>query len=215
MPSVSFANQSGLETIQQKWNITDEDLEKSLELISNNQELFLEFADEEILNSYNIEDKNAALLQYYLSTNQIENSVNTLTLTSDNEIIAQPTWAILVRLLVSNAVKKKMGKEVTKRIGNEVEAKVIPKFKDAAEEAGKKYTYKSSKGPTVSGGNGINQGEHIISLQDNAGDYIRFHVNLNSSRNTSTWHWHLRDDNFQWHYGQIQLKHNSLPKWGD
>ncbi len=108
-----------------------------------------------------------------------------------------------------------MGKEITKLIGDEVEKKVIPKMQDAAEQAGKKYTYKSNKGPESKGGvNGINQGEHIISLQDDAGDYIRFHVNINSSRNTSTWHWHLRVDDFEWHYGQIQLKHSSLPKWG-
>ncbi len=91
LPFISFANNSELEAIQHKYQITDVDLEKSLELISNNKELFLEFADEEVLKSYNLEDENAALLQYYLSTNSTKSNVFSTTIISNDEVIVQPT----------------------------------------------------------------------------------------------------------------------------
>ncbi|MBB5149309.1 YpjP family protein [Ureibacillus thermosphaericus] len=212
-PIFSFAKENEIEKLQQKWHISDEDLEKSLELISNNKELFMEIVDQEELDSYNIEDENTALLLYFLNTDQINNNVNARTLSSNDAIIQPTIWGSLVRVLVSQAVKKKMGKKIQERIGDEVEKKVIPKFQDAAENATKKYGYKGHKGPEYDNGQ-INQGEHILSIQDDKGDFIRFHVNINPSRNTTTWHWHLRDDNFNEHYGQIQLQHNSLPKWG-
>lgn len=215
LPISSLASQNTLDTQLENWNITRSDFENGVEFISYNQEVFLEFADEKTLKSYNISDENTALLYYYLNEGfSTESEVNT-TFITNNEIVAQPAIIhVLVRALVDTAVKKKMGKETSKRIGAEVEKKVIPQMQDAAEQATKKYTFKDSKGPESSGAaNGINQGEHILSLQDNAGDFIRFHVNLEENGTKSIWHWHLRD-NWNWHHGQIELNHSTLPKWG-
>ncbi|WPK13865.1 YpjP family protein [Lysinibacillus louembei] len=218
LPISSLASQNTLDTQLENWNITRSDFENGVEFISYNQEVFLEFADEKTLKSYNISDENTALLYYYLNEGfSTESEVNTTFTTNNNEIIAQPAvLPIIIRTLVAEAVKKKMGKEIRKRIGDEVEKKVIPQMQDAAEQAVKKYNKKGHKGPENSSApNGINQGEHILSLQDDAGDFIRFHVNLNPNKTTSTWHWHLRNDwDWDWHHGQIQITHGSLPKWG-
>ncbi|NLY79636.1 MAG: hypothetical protein GX072_07025 [Lysinibacillus sp.] len=122
-PIFSFAKENEIEKLQQKWHISDEDLEKSLELISNNKELFMEIVDQEELDSYNIEDENTALLLYFLNTDQINNNVNARTLSSNDAIIQPTIWGSLVRVLVSQAVKKKMGKKIQERIGDEVEKK--------------------------------------------------------------------------------------------
>lgn len=207
LPISSLASQNTLDTQLENWNITRSDFENDVEFISYNQEVFLEFADEKTLKSYNISDENTALLYYYLNEGfSTESEVNT-TFITNNEIVAQPAIIhVLVRALVDTAVKKKMGKEISKRIGAEVEKKVIPQMQDAAEQATKKYTFKDSKGPESSGAaNGINQGKHILSLQDNAGDFIRFHVNLEENGTKSIWNWH---------HGQIELNHSTLPKWG-
>lgn len=207
LPISSLASQNTLDTQLENWNITRSDFENGVEFISYNQEVFLEFADEKTLKSYNISDENTALLYYYLNEGfSTESEVNT-TFITNNEIVAQPAIIhVLVRALVDTAVKKKMGKEISKRIGAEVEKKVIPQMQDAAEQATKKHTFKDSKGPESSGAaNGINQGKHILSLQDNAGDFIRFHVNLKENGTKSIWNWH---------HGQIELNHSTLPKWG-
>ena len=71
----------------------------------------MEIVDQEELDSYNIEDENTALLLYFLNTDQINNNVNARTLSSNDAIIQPTIWGSLVRVLVSQAVKKKMGKK--------------------------------------------------------------------------------------------------------
>lgn len=86
-------------------------------------------------------------------------------------------------------------------------------MQEAAVKAEAKHGYDGLVGPAKSGS--INQGEHIVEmLGANGKPVLRGQVNINPSRNTTTWYWHTVEDGFQWHYGQIQLKHSSLPKWG-
>lgn len=62
--------------------------------------------------------------------------------------------------------------------------------------------------------NGINQGESIIRLFGNDGkEYLRLDVFTSQSRNHTRWHYHTKDD-WKDHKGNIDLYHNSLPKWG-
>ncbi len=204
--SLANTNTNELETIQQKWNIDSEELEQLYNFVDNNNEAFLEYIDEDILNSSDFEDENAAIINQVLSSEQ-------RSLNATGEI--QPRFGILVRFYISHAIKKKMGDKIEDKIGKEVAERVTPKFQDAAEKAGKNHKYDSNKGPESSSqANGINQNEHIISLQDeNGNDYLRFHVYLNPARNMSRWHWHTSDD-WDDHKGNIDIYHESLPKWG-
>lgn len=206
LPSAILANTNDLEMIQQKWDMDSQELEQLYNFIDNNNEAFLEYINEDILNSSDFSDENAIILNHILTSEQTS-------LSAIGEV--EPRLGVLVRFYISNAIKKKMGDKIEKQIGKEVAEKVTPKFQDAAEAAGKKHKYSDNKGPeNPSAVNGINQGEHIISLQDTKGnDYIRFHVFLNQDKNMSRWHWHTVDD---WadHKGNIDIYHNSLPKWG-
>lgn len=196
---------------------SDDDLELGLKLISENQNLFFENANQGILDSYSNDDLNIALLEYYTalySTSANEQSMPTLQ--KEDEI--QPFIGFLIRSLIKSATNKKMGGKIADQIGKEVDSKVVPKAQDAAEQAYKRHASGStkSKGPEQSGApNNINQGERIIELLDNNNQpYFRLDVYKNPSGNTTNWHWHVKDDNFVDHYGNIKLYHNSLPKWG-
>jgi len=162
-------------------------------------------------------------LQYTLEDDesQIENDESLL----DNDYSSiensiEPPKARLVtfflRAYVKAAIEEKMGEEIEKRIGDQVKQKVVPQMQDAAEKAAKDYGYTDFVGAKKSGST-VNQGEHIFEvLGPNGNPVLKGHVNINPSRNTTTWHWHTKADNFEWHHGQIQLNHNSLPKkWGN
>lgn len=209
----------------EKFDLNNEDFHRSLDIISNNYELFSQDIDLDIIESYKIEDKNLALLKFYAE--QYENEIgleknfnvqramptNTDKIAGDGTV--QPLWGFLVRTIVKSAIKKKMGKKIEKEIGDQVDKKVVSKAQDAAERAADKYGYSKSKGPESSGApNGINQGEHIIELIDSNGSpFFRLHVYKNPAGNHTRWHWHERDD-WNDHRGNIDIYHNTLPKWG-
>lgn len=193
-------------------NLSDEELQLGLYLISENQDLLLMDINQEFLDSYSTEELNNYSTLYSNSAN----NYSIPELQKDQEM--PPFVGFIIRTLVQNAVKKKMGGKIAKEIGKEVDSKVVPKAQDAAEQAYKKHAGGSTKsrGPEqVGAANNINQGERIIELLDYQNlPYFRLDVYKNSAGNTTNWHWHLKDDNFVEHYGNIKLYHNSLPKWG-
>lgn len=63
LPLTSSANtQNELDLIRQETNLTEDDIQLSLDIISEHSSLFLENADINVLNSYGLEDQNIALL---------------------------------------------------------------------------------------------------------------------------------------------------------
>lgn len=206
-----------LEKIKSESNISEDELNLTLELISQNQSTFLMDINQEALKSQSNNDLNLSLLRYYSTLySNSRDYYSSSELVKEDEI--QPFVGFVVRLLIQNAVKKKMGGKIAKQIGKEVDNKVVPKAQDAAEKAYKKNAGGStkSKGPEQAGApNNISQGERIIELLDkNNKPYFRLDVYKNPAGNTTNWHWHLKEDKFVGHYGNIKLQHNSLPKWG-
>src|SRR5690606_1850186 len=116
--------------------------------ISNNYDLFYEFADHEVIESYMIENENIALLKYYINTvylmeNRInQHNPNVIENKELNDNIVQPQiWGILIKQIVKNSIKKKMGDRIEKEIGDEVMNRVVPKAQNAAANAANKYGY--------------------------------------------------------------------------
>lgn len=123
-------------------------------------------------------------------------------------------WAV-VAAIIKAAVKKKMGKKIQQQLGDRFEREVWPQIEPGIKAQYERYGYTRNKGPEdPSAPNGIKQGEQIISLFGQDGtEYLRFHVYLSDARNHTRWHYHTKD-NWPDHKGNIDLYHNSLPKWG-
>lgn len=204
-----------LERIKQESQLTEQDIQLGLQIISDNSSVFIENADIKVLESYGIADQNVALLKYYYNLSDSTQSLYSFQLEKTDQVIA-PRNGLLIRLLIKDAMKDKMGDKIKKQIGKEVEDKVEQKMIDAAEKEIAKNGYSKFVGPKSSGDvNGIKQGEHIFEIYGaNGSSIMRGHVLLNPSRNTSVWHYHTKYDNFEYHWEQTTLKHNSLPKWG-
>ena len=216
LPLSSLASSNDeLEIIKQETKVTDEDIQLGLLIISDNSSFFLENADLSELESYGIEDQNIALLKYYYNMGNTTQSFNFPQLETRAEIAIQPRYGSLIRVLVKGAIKKKQGPRIEKQIGKEVDDKVVKQMQDEAENLVGKYGYTKFVGPEGVGANGIRQGEHIFEIYGSKNQIImQGHVQLNQSRNLTTWHWHKINGIPDWHYGQTQIKHNSLPNWG-
>ncbi|MEK5530633.1 YpjP family protein [Viridibacillus sp. FSL R5-0468] len=220
LPFASLANSNDeIETFKQETNSTDKDIQLGLKIISDNRDMLLEDVDHEILDSYGIENQDIALLKYYFNNSSSTGFNDDVQIETRDAISIEPHLGAVVvstvRALVAKSVKKKMGKKIEKQIGKEVESKVVTRMQDEAEKQVKKYGYSKFIGPEGSGANGIRQGEHIFEIIGDGGfPIMRGHVNLEESNTLSIWHWHKKQDDFEYHHGQIRIKSNSLPKWG-
>ncbi|ODV57137.1 MULTISPECIES: hypothetical protein [Lysinibacillus] len=162
LPLTSSANtQNELDLIRQESNLTEDDIQLSLDIISEHSSLFLENADVNFLNSYGLEDQNIALLKYFYDINYPSITLNAFAVSQNDNI--QPRVAnVLIRVLIKDALKKKMGDKIKKEIGDEVKDKVQDKWIAAAEKEINKHGYSKFVGPEGSGANGIKQGEHVF-----------------------------------------------------
>ncbi|GED62731.1 YpjP family protein [Lysinibacillus fusiformis] len=219
LPLTSSANtQNELDLIRQETNLTEDDIQLSLDIISEHSSLFLENADVNVLNSYGLEDQNIALLKYFYDINYPSITLHAFAVSqnvSNNDNIQPRVANVLIRVLIKDALKKKMGDKIKKEIGDEVKDKVQDKWIAAAEKEIDKHGYSKFVGPEGSGANGIRQGEHVFEIYGkNGNSIIRGHVGLEQNKAVTNWHYHLKYDNFVDHHEQILLRHRSLPNWG-
>ncbi|WP_051506871.1 YpjP family protein [Saccharibacillus sacchari] len=210
---------------------TSEEYE-AIALIRENLALLEEAAllDDELnqaLSRYNSQDREKAFLMAFqeisqknaIQSNQLQFFSNDLQIQGDITPQAIPIliWAI-VAAIIKAAIKKKMGPKIVKLIGDQFDTQIWPKMEPGLKKQFDRHGYKGSKGPESSGSpNNISQGQHIIDLYDrNDRLYVKIHVNKNQSGNSTSWHWHEMDNpkGSDWHVGNFELKHNTLPKWG-
>lgn len=111
LPLTSTANtQNGLDLIRQETNLTEDDIQLSLDIISEHSSLFLENADITVLNSYGLEDQNIALLKYFYDINYPSVTLNAFAVSQNvtNNDNIQPRLAnVLIRVLIKDALKRK------------------------------------------------------------------------------------------------------------
>jgi hypothetical protein len=214
-----LANTNELDLLTNETGLSNNQLKNSLNMISDNYDLLIMDVDNELIESYDIKNKNIALLKYFIE--EVESSKETPVKASanieaeSNEMQVQAVNGAIIRALLQSAKKKKMGPKIEKKIGKEVDDRFMKKAENAAVKASNKYGYGSSRGPTQANApNRINQGEHIIELYDAFGKpYFRLHVYKNPAGNHTRWHWHERD-NWTDHRGSVDVRHDTLPKWG-
>ncbi|WP_427071177.1 hypothetical protein [Lysinibacillus fusiformis] len=168
LPLTSSANtQNELDLIRQETNLTEDDIQLSLDIISEHSSLFLENADVNVLNSYGLEDQSIALLKYFYDINYPSITLHAFAVSqnvTNNDNIQPRVANVLIRVLIKDALKKKMGDKIKKEIGDEVKDKVQDKWIAAAEKEIDKHGYSKFVGPEGSGANGIRQGEHIFEI---------------------------------------------------
>lgn len=219
VPLTGLANTNNeLDLIRQETNLTDKDIQLSLEIISDNSSVFLESADTSVLDSYGLEDQNIALLKYFYDTSYITQSPDSsvaLQTLSTEEVIQPRLASILIRTYIKKALKDKMGDRIEKQIGDKVKNEVEDKWVAAAEKEINKHGYSKLVGPQGTGANGIKQGEHVFSIYgQNGTEIMRAHVGRELNGAATNWHYHLKYDNFIYHHEQLILRHNTLPAWG-
>ncbi len=119
LPLTSLAHSHNeLDLIRQQTNLPEDDIQLSLEIISDHSDILLEYDDSNVLYSYGFEDQNIAILKYFYDINYPAEPINSLTvsrsLTTEGNI--QPRMAgIFIRLAIKDkiqdAIKDKMAKE--------------------------------------------------------------------------------------------------------
>ncbi|RAT96796.1 YpjP family protein [Brevibacillus sp. Leaf182] len=128
---------------------------------------------------------------------------------------------ILLRLALKEAVKKKMGKKIKRMAYDEFEERIEPEIWAEVEALHEQYNGDIDyEGPEDKGEiNGINQGEKVFNIinKRNKKHLLRFHMNRVDNGRSIDFHWHKKDDNFEWHHGQIKIKSkNQFPEhWGE
>lgn len=140
----------------------------------------------------------------------------------ENEEKDQPMFiAIILRLALKQAVKKKMGNKIRKIAYDEFKDRVEEEIWSEVESLHEHYNGDIDyEGPESSSArNGINQGEKVFNIFDKKTkrDLLRFHVKKRDNDRSIEFHWHKSDDNFEWHHGQIKItRNNQFPKyWGE
>ncbi|MGG3308442.1 YpjP family protein [Paenibacillus lautus] len=215
---------SELQQIQDELNLTESEIQELLLFIQEHSSSIEEAieVDENLkanIEQYNEYSKEFAMILAFadIATSQ----TSTVSHLSDSSIpseISPAIWPIVwavVAAIIKAAVKKKMGKKIQKQIGDKFDRDVWPQIEPGIKAQYERYGYTRNKGPEApSQPNGINQGEHIISLFGQDGiEYLRLDVFTSQSRNHTRWHFHTKD-NWPDHKGNVDLYHNSLPKWG-
>ncbi|WP_256720538.1 MULTISPECIES: YpjP family protein [Paenibacillus] len=215
---------SELQQIQDELNLTESDIQELLLFIQEHSSSIEEAieVDENLkanIEQYNEYSKEFAMILAFadIATSQ----TSTVSHLSDSSIpseISPAIWPIVwavVAAIIKAAVKKKMGKKIVQQIGRQFDDKVWPQIEPGIKREYEIHGYTRSVGPEdAAQANGIKQGEHIISLYgQNGSEYLRLHVYTSDSRNHTRWHYHTKD-NWPDHKGNVDLYHNSLPKWG-
>jgi len=140
LPLTSLANtHNELDLIRQETNLTEDDIQLSLEIISEHSSLFLEYADPNVLDSYGFEDQNIAILKYFYDINYATLNPLTVTQSLSTEDSIQPRLAgIFIKMAIKDkiqdAIKDKMGERIKKQIGEELKDKVEDKWVQAAKK---------------------------------------------------------------------------------
>ncbi|BAH42177.1 hypothetical protein BBR47_12000 [Brevibacillus brevis NBRC 100599] len=128
---------------------------------------------------------------------------------------------ILLRFALKEAVKKKMGKRIQRMAYDEFEERIESEIWAEVEALHEQYDGDIDyDGPEDKGEiNGINQGEKVFNIinKRNKKHLLRFHMNRVDNGKSIDFHWHKKDDNFEWHHGQIKItRKNQFPEhWGE
>ncbi|MBT2765945.1 hypothetical protein J7E85_33105 [Paenibacillus sp. ISL-20] len=215
---------SELQQIQDELNLTESEIQELLLFIQEHSSSIEEAieVDENLkanIEQYNEYSKEFAMILAFADISSTETS--TISHLSDSSIqseISPAIWPIVwavVAAIIKAAVKKKMGKKIQQQIGKQFDEIVWPRLEPGIKAHYERYGYTKNKGPEKpSQPNGIDQGEPIIHLFGQDGkEYLRLDVFTSQSRNHTRWHYHTKDD-WDDHKGNIDLYHNSLPKWG-
>ncbi|WP_106768778.1 hypothetical protein [Paenibacillus faecalis] len=202
--------QSDLQKVQEELNLNESEIQELLLFIQENSSSIEEAiqADPDLkskVEQYNEYSKEVSLILAFAEIARSNTSV--ISHSTDFSLqseISPAVWPIVwpvVAAIIKAAIKKKMGKKIVKQIGDQFDKVVWPKLEPGIKKQYEKYGYSRNKGPGQSGA-------------ANGGEYLRLHVFTSQSRNQTRWHWHQLDDNWSNHHGNVDLFHNSLPKWG-
>ncbi|WP_244152799.1 YpjP family protein [Paenibacillus lactis] len=213
-----------LQQIQDELNLTESEIQELLLFIQENSTSIEEAieADDNLrakIDQYNEYSRKFAMILAFADIASSQTS--TISHLSDSNIqseISPAVWPIVwavVSAIIKAAVKKKMGKKIVQQIGRQFDEVVWPKIEPGIKREYEINGYSRNVGPeSATEANGIRQGEHIISLYgQNGKEYLRLDVYTSQSRNHTRWHYHTKDD-WKDHKGNVDLYHNSLPKWG-